>query len=652
MTHKSKRPATRSYRWHRRPRPETLLLLLAFCITAAAKLVAVRAYQPTSLMTAWGSILVSDIAFFAAIAAIVAALYALRSDRLTRRCAVGLAAVVLVWSLANAIWLQVTGVQLQPGVVSVIFRHPADFWPTVRLHVARIPVAVLIVVVGALLLTAAWCIWRVVRPLPMSPNRRRYIRRAGVAVGVAAVGAVAPACGLPQIGMGSLGPVLNYSSHAHALEVVFIRSWQSSLNNHEARHVPRVGEREVRAPETDRAPRPNIVLLMLESISHATSSLGDPRRDTMPYLAGLAAEGAEFANTRVPVSQTGKAFWAVLLGSTPDIDHDYSEAILVDEPYEGLPSLLRGIGYRSAFFEMSRGSFECAPGVFANFAFDWAWFRENLEDPSADLGYLSGDDFRMLDPAFAWAAQDDQPFLLMMITSVAHDPYEVPQWFAPPQESDEERYAQSVEYTDAFVGEVQRRLEQLGLLENTLLCVLGDHGESLRPDSRHTRWVPYEEVLRVPWVIRWPGHVPAGLRCEWPCSQLDVTPTILRLLGFDISAAGFDGRDALTPGPPYRRLYFSSWFEGAPVGYIEGSRKWLYWPHSGDVFEYDLARDPAEQEPMPVLGPEQERVIATWRQWQADSFLVFDAKRFRKRFLFEHWWTFSSGRYGRAYYVP
>ena len=635
--------------WRLRPRPETVLLAAAAGVTVAAKLGAVREYQPANLLTAWASVIAADVTFFATLALLIAVACALWPGRLTARCALALVLLTLLWSLTNALWLKITGVQLQTGVLSVILQHPAEFWPTVRPRVVRLPSAVIAGGGLTALLVLTWIVWRFVRPLPVALLRRRHWWRAGGAAAAIVVGAIAPHCGLPAVGMGSLGQVLDFSSHAYALLSPI--SGNAEVER-QTRSIPRVGERDVKLPPGDLAQQPNIVLLLLESVSHKASGLDDPEHPTMPQLAQLAVEGVQFVNTRVPVSQTGKAFWSTLAGVTPDIYHDYSEAILVDEPYEGLPALLGRVGYRSAFFQMAKGTFECAPATFANFAFDWAWFRENLEDPSADLGYLAGDDFRMLDPALEWIGQDEQPFLLFMITSVAHDPYEVPAWFAEPAESDYERYMQTVQYTDDFIGELRQRLEQRGLADNTLLCVLGDHGDSFRPEARHTRWVAHEEVLRIPWVIHWPGHVPAGERCEWPCSQLDVTPTLLRLLGYDIGEAGFEGRDARTPAPANRRLYFSSWFEGSPLGYVEGSRKWLYWPHNGKVFAYNLDSDPGELTPVPVTGPERDGVEAALLKWQRDSFIEFHARRFRKRFLFDHWWAFSSGRYGRAYYVP
>jgi hypothetical protein len=354
----------------------------------------------------------------------------------------------------------------------------------------------------------------------------------------------------------------------------------------------------------------------------------------------------------VPVSQTGKAYWATFTGTTPDIERDYIEAVLVDRPYESLMTILRRCGYRSAFFTMAKGTFEAGPATMANMGFDWAWHRENLQDPGAHIGYLGGDDFRLIEPAFAWVDKSDGPFLLVMMTSIAHDPYDVPSWFEVPTQGRYEKYLQAVRFSDAFLGELSSQLRRCGFDENTILCVVGDHGHSFRKDDLLGRWVPYEEVIRVPWVIRWPGHVGPNQRADWPCSQLDVTPTILSLMGFDVAEAGFDGRDALQPGNPSRRCYFSSWLGNSPLGYIEGTRKWFYWPYIDRVFMFDLAVDPGEQTPMSVYGAQAERVKADVLRWQAESWIGFPSERHRERLLFDHWRTFSSGRSAWTRFEP
>ena len=159
---------------------------------------------------------------------------------------------------------------------------------------------------------------------------------------------------------------------------------------------------------------------------------------------------------------------------------------------------------------MSKGSFECGPGFFTNLGFDWVWFRENLGDESAHLGYLSGDDCRMIEPAMEWLMAQPGAAILAMITSVSHDPYDVPMWFDEPKEELYDKYLQSLRYTDYFLKQLCHALKERGLEENTILCVLGDHGTSFRSNTGFARWSPCEEVIRVPWLIRWPGRLEAG----------------------------------------------------------------------------------------------------------------------------------------------
>jgi len=258
----------------------------------------------------------------------------------------------------------------------------------------------------------------------------------------------------------------------------------------------------------------------------------------------------------------------------------------------------------------------------------------------------------MLKPAFEWALKDSQPFFLMMITSISHDPYEVPAWFGEPKQKPYEKYLQTVRYTDYFLEQLCQALKDHGLEKNTILCVLGDHGTSSRVQAGKGRWIPYEEVIRVPWVIHWPGHIKAGEVINWPCSQLDVAPTILKLIGFDITNAGFDGKDAFTPSQPNRRLYFSSWYRNSPIGFVEGSRKVVYWPWPDKVFEYDLDADPKEENPGTVSSDEAERIKRDILDWQKESQIEIAPKRYTERFLFSHWKTFSAGRSAWAYYVP
>ncbi|MEW6252208.1 MAG: sulfatase-like hydrolase/transferase [Planctomycetota bacterium] len=638
-------------------------LAAAFAITAWVKLRALTAHSPANLLAAWSSALLDDLAFFGAAALALGAARRWCRNGVIARLAMAAALLVLGWTVLNTAWLLHTGAQLQPPVLRLMAAYPGEFWPLVAGRLARRP-ALAVAAAAGTVAALGLAVLLVSAARPAGPHRHR--RYGLLAAALAAVAALLARSQLPRSGVTPQEQLLTFSSHAQALAFALPRRPAYVVPG---RNMPRAGERRVGLPDRPAEDWPDIALLVLESVSYAASGLDHatthaiattqaPTSESsaaaatpMPAFARLAQEGALFANTRVPVSQTGKALWAMLSGTTPEICPDYSESLLVDVPYEGLPTLLRRVGYRSGSFQMTKGSFECGPAFFANFGFDWCWYRENLGDESAYLGYLAGDDFRMLDPACAWAAQDPAPYLLVLITSVAHDPFELPAWYGPPAADEAGRYVQSLRFTDDWLAAAYARLRGLGRRRDLLLCVIGDHGVSLRPGVLK-RWMSYEEVVRVPWVLHWPGHVPAGLRVMSPVNQIDVGSTLLTVLGFDLATAGLEGGDALARQPASSRHYFSGWFEDSPIGYLEGNRKCFYWPTTGELRIIELAADPGEERPVTVLGPERDRVRRDVEAWMIASRVSLELNHFRERVLYRHWRAWCSGRYARAAYVP
>jgi arylsulfatase A-like enzyme len=99
------------------------------------------------------------------------------------------------------------------------------------------------------------------------------------------------------------------------------------------------------------------------------------------------------------------------------------------------------------------------------------------------------------------------------------------------------------------------KLAELGIADNTILCYTSDHGDMLGSFDLWGKRRPWEESINVPFVARWPGHIPAGVRLDHLFSTPDIAPTLLGLAavpglsamqGLDLSAA-LRGKDA--PGP-------------------------------------------------------------------------------------------------------
>jgi len=100
-------------------------------------------------------------------------------------------------------------------------------------------------------------------------------------------------------------------------------------------------------------------------------------------------------------------------------------------------------------------------------------------------------------------------------------------------------YAGEIGWTDAELGRLLAELERLGLASNTLVVVVSDHGdEFFEHGSIGHRRTLFEEVLRVPVLLRFPGRLPAGEEREDPISLADVTGLVRAQLGLSARPAG------------------------------------------------------------------------------------------------------------------
>jgi hypothetical protein len=121
-------------------------------------------------------------------------------------------------------------------------------------------------------------------------------------------------------------------------------------------------------------------------------------------------------------------------------------------------------------------------------------------------------------------------------------------WF-PPGCTDKEyinaQYDGAIAYMDACIARIFTQLETLGILDNTIVVINGDHGETL---DDHECWYDhhgmYDVTLHVPLIIRYPAKLPAGKRVPGYNQHKDLVPTILDLAGIKTSTA-FDGRSLM-----------------------------------------------------------------------------------------------------------
>lgn len=166
------------------------------------------------------------------------------------------------------------------------------------------------------------------------------------------------------------------------------------------------------------------------------------------------------------------------------------------------------------------------------------------------------------------------------------------------------RYYGVVSQVDDAIGRVLNALDELGISDNTVVIYSSDHGDmcgSHRMMDKH--YVLYDDIVRVPLAIRWPGRVKAGLKCsEFICHSLDLPPTILEIAGIGIRDF-FQGRSLLPfmKGESVHdwRKEVVSTYNGQQFGlYTQRmirDKKWKYIWNTTDVDElYNLEEDPGE----------------------------------------------------------
>ena len=180
------------------------------------------------------------------------------------------------------------------------------------------------------------------------------------------------------------------------------------------------------------------------------------------------------------------------------------------------------------------------------------------------------------------------------------------------------RYLADVESLDDSVGRLLKRLDELGLRDNTLVAFSSDQGADMGKVSagglrfnqlgyngpyRGGKHTNYEGGVRIPFIVRWPGHVPVGRVDENSVSSAaDWLPTLCALTGTKINAADFDGEDASaawlgkSAHVRARPLLWKTSATGSTAAIRDAQWK-LFYPvrkNGGDLELYDLLADPAE----------------------------------------------------------
>jgi len=199
----------------------------------------------------------------------------------------------------------------------------------------------------------------------------------------------------------------------------------------------------------------------------------------------------------------------------------------------------------------------------------------------------------VVDEATTWLRDhDSEPFFTWIHLFDTHRPYDLPDEY---KDRHFDPYVAAIQYEDAQIARLITHLESRDLLKRTIIVVAGDHGESLGDHGEEAHGIfLYQEVLRVPFLMRGPG-VPVG-RSTSLARLVDLTPTVLNLFGITVS--GVDGVNLLGAEPHaatevYAESMYPLRFGWAPLRSLRADRyKFIDAPRAE---LYDLATDPGEE---------------------------------------------------------
>jgi arylsulfatase A-like enzyme/thioredoxin-like negative regulator of GroEL len=349
------------------------------------------------------------------------------------------------------------------------------------------------------------------------------------------------------------------------------------------------------------AHRDNVLLVTLDTTRADHLGCYGRAQAKTRHLDRLAAEGVRFEAAYSPAPITLPAHASILTALYPPAHGVRNNGnFYLPEKFETLATILHGQGYRTAAF-VSSFILDRRYGLARGFeTYDDAMGGSRAQVVSLEAE-RRGDRTalalsRWLD---GYAARPDAPFFVWLHLYDPHEPYRPPSPFR--EAFPDSPYDGEVAFDDAVFASIRDKLDQLGLLDGTIVAVIGDHGESLgdHGEETHSMFV-YESAIHVPLILWRPGRLAAGRVVKDLVRATDLAPTLLELVGAPplVTAHGRSLVPLLEGRPlPARPVYAETllpvlYMNWAPLHAIRDERYKLIDAPRPEL--YDLARDPGE----------------------------------------------------------
>ncbi len=433
----------------------------------------------------------------------------------------------------------------------------------------------------------------------------------------------------------------------------------------------------VPAPEPDSTP-PNFLIVLVDDLGYGDlgadlSGIGGQKKHRTPNICRLAAEGLVLTNGYAAAPNCAPSRACLQTGRTTPRHGIYTvgtaargkplqrelipvpNTVTLADAEVTLAEHLGAAGYSSAHLgKWHLGPDPTTQGYDFNVAGNQAGHPRSYFSPykNADLEdgpegeYLTT---RLTDEAIELVGKMEAPFLMHLAYYSVHTPLQ-----APPERVAERRaagvksakYAAMVEALDHEVGRLLAALAEAGLAEDTVVIFTSDNGGHMPVTNqdilRGYKGTLDEGGIRVPWIVRWPGHIHPGVD-HAPVHHVDLLPTLLTLAGAEQrGSAELDGVDLtglltsrIAPGPRPLFWHFPCYLQGksdrfehfrtTPGGALRAGRwKLVEFFHPGTTAAprlelYDLEADPLERADLAAAQPQRAAAMyADLMRWRKD----------------------------------
>jgi arylsulfatase A-like enzyme len=404
---------------------------------------------------------------------------------------------------------------------------------------------------------------------------------------------------------------------------------------------------------------PSVFIYMIDTLRADELRAYGGKPALTPWMDAFAREAVTYSQARAPSSWTLPSVVSLLTGLYPDRHGVMAGEFQLDPGRQiSLQRILGERGYRTVGISHS---FIASSAYGVDTGFGSFYFRNHLNGTQ-----LHSEEARGLLATWLSRYADGTPIFAYLHTVDPHAPYTPPAAFRPPAGPPEglqslasglpdsllgsgkeltpaavaylrALYDGEVRYTDHEFGRFVELLKWLGLYDRSYVILVGDHGEEFAEHGglEHGRTL-FEEVLRVPLIVKYPGGPGAGGTVNTPVSLVDIAPTLLAGLA-DTRGPAFDGKVLPVPGDTPRRDQ-PVYFEVAPAHdpnasavpvdlrglVVEGIKcieNRVKVDRSGrptpTLQAFNLAADPREQRPLAPDGSETSRCRQLLDSWSA-----------------------------------